>query len=118
MNMNLENQMSSEVMLRIRTIYRIKKIALSQYTNNIILCSLLAYSFFLVSIVDVLTNTVSNHSLLGGINYFFTSFIHSQLTVQFLSIIIFLASIRMVVNLLRKLSSTSLVSKLIPKRIV
>lgn len=118
MNMNLEKQISEEVFLRIRTIYRIKKIAFSQYTNSVLLCALLAYSFFVVSVMDVLINTVSSHSVLGGINYFFTSLIHSQLLVQFLSVMIFLASIRMVVNLFRKLSSTSLVSKLIPRRIV
>lgn len=118
MNMNLEKQISEEVFLRIRTIYRIKKIAFSQYTNSVLLCVLLVYSFFVVSVMDVLINTVSSHSVLGGINYFFTSLIHSQLLVQFLSAMIFLASIRMVVNLFRKLSSTSLVSKLIPRRIV
>lgn len=117
MNMNLENQISSEVMLRIRTIYRIKKIALSQYTNNILLCALLAYSFFVVSIIDVLSNTISNHSVLGGISYFFSSLIHSQILVQVLSAMIFTASLRMIVNLLRKLTNTSLVSRLIPKRI-
>ena len=117
MNMNLENQISSDVMLRIRTIYRIKKIALSQYTNNILLCALLAYLFFVVSVIDVLSNTVSNHSIFGGISYFLNSLLHSQLLVQILSIIIILASIRMVVNLLRKLTNTSLVSRLIPKRI-
>ncbi len=118
MNMNLENRTSEEIMMRISMIYKIKRIAFSEYTNTFLLCGLLVYTFFVVSVIDVFTNALSVHSLWGTIMYFAKSLIHSQFSVQILAGLILVVSLRFAINSIRKISSSNLVSKLAIRRAI
>ncbi len=118
MNMNLENRTTDEIMMRISFIYKVKRIAFSEYTNTFLLCGLLVYMFFVVSIMDVFTNALSVHSVWGSIMYFAKSLVNSQFSVQILAGLIVLASVRFAINSIRKISGSNIVSKIAIRRAI
>ena len=102
MNMIPEDKSSDYILVRIRTITKIKKLASSRYFTTLILLASLGYTSFIVSIVDVYSNTINNRTFSGALTYFFGSLIHSQILVQISVLIALFAIFRLMLPLVKR----------------
>lgn len=106
MNTNLELHTKYDTMLRVRTVCVIRIILTSPIASLLFGIALACYLSILVSLGDVLANTMAHVNWSERFSYAFSSLLHSSFIVQTIAVLITFASFAVLINSLRKIRVT------------
>jgi hypothetical protein len=101
--MNHANRLKYDVMLRVRTVRGFRVLVSSPLATGFCAAALIIYSSMIVSLGDVMTNTMAHAFWPERLAYACSALFHSGITVQTLALLIIFACMMVLINSLRKL---------------
>ena len=101
--MMTENKLVYEVMSRVKTVRGVRAFAASPWAGGVCAVALVSCASIIVSVRDVMTNTMAHVDWSERFFYAYSALIHSRIIVQALALLIILACTMVAVNSLRRL---------------
>ena len=103
-----EAELKRSIMIRVRTIYLMKKVGEPFYAKCVVFCTLFLTCLFFVDVLSVVSNAISSMRASGNIAYFFGSaFSQSMFLVKFILLALLVAGMMLAKEAVEKMSGAT-----------